>query len=119
MTASERLPYTEHDTLPENWTRAVWRDGKVENRDDPAKWSADFAPPEVGAKVKATINRLGLATVIGYFTEEGWLGLRVRFADPPEWYTTQNKGNVPGCLFGAEVTLEGVADATGATGSEG
>jgi hypothetical protein len=64
-----------------------------------ARWSATFDPPAVGARVR---NRLGAATVTGYFVQDGWLGLIVLFDEPPAQYLKQWGGNMPVHVFGAE-----------------
>lgn len=69
------------------------------------KWSAAFNPPAVGDVVRVRINGLGLATVTGYFTEGGYLGVTVKLHAPQEWYVKQNGGNVVGHSFGAEIAL--------------
>ena len=75
-------------------------------QDVPAvRWSAPFPPPAVGGRVKVRMNGLGLATVTGYFVQDGWLGVVVKLDAPPEWYGKQNGGNVPGHSFGAEIEL--------------
>lgn len=61
--------------------------------------------PSVGEKVKVTMNGLGEGYVGSYFIRDGWLGLEINLLDPPEWYVSQNKGNVPAPVFGAEVAL--------------
>jgi hypothetical protein len=97
------IPYADHATLPA-WTRAVWVDGKVQPSELP-RWSAPFDPPAVGAAIVVTMNGCGPAVVTGYFTQEGWLGVRCRLLDPPAWHVKQNNGNPNGHVFGAEFKL--------------
>lgn len=66
------------------------------------KWSGKTAPPAVGQIIKVG-NGIGEATVLGYFSEEEWLGVKVQPVAPPEWYIKQNGGNVPCTVFGAEL----------------
>lgn len=70
------------------------------------KWSGrKYMPvPDVGTVVNVTMNGLGLATVLSHHVVEGWLGVMVRFHNPPEYYTRQNHGaNPPGLVYGAEM----------------
>jgi hypothetical protein len=66
------------------------------------RWAGKNAPPLVGTKIHVTMNNLGVATVTGFFVEEGFLGLKVRFHDAPEWHRKQNRGNPNGYIFGPE-----------------
>lgn len=81
------------------------------NRDEPdamtfirhGKWSGKREVPAVGSEVFVTMNGFGAATVVAHQVVEGWLGLIVRFHQPPDWYLRQNGGaNKPGLIFGAE-----------------
>lgn len=67
------------------------------------KWSGADKPPAIGEVVEVRINRCGLAEVVGYFVHEGWLGVRVKLQNPPDWYVKQNGGNVLGHVYGAEI----------------
>ena len=77
--------------------------GQIMNRDDPYKWGGKHPPPNVGAVVKIAVNGIGYGTVLGYFEEEGFLGVLVQPDAPPEWYRKQNGGNVPCHVFGPEL----------------
>jgi hypothetical protein len=66
-------------------------------------WSNGQPPPPIGAWVHVRMNRIGPAVVEGYFSLEGWLGLRVRPLSPPAWFIQQNGYNAIGHVFGAEV----------------
>lgn len=68
-----------------------------------ARWSADFAPPAIGARVWVNMNDLGPARVVGYFTQHGWLGILADLEAPPAWHKRQNNNNPRGHLFGAEI----------------
>ena len=61
--------------------------------------------PYIGEVVKVTMNDLGEGTVASYFIRDGWLGLEINLLDPPAWYVSQNKGNIPAPVFGAEIAL--------------
>ena len=72
------------------------------------KWSArngGFAvPPPVGTWAQVMFNDLGWGTVIGYFVEDGWLGVEVLPEGRPDWHRAQNGDRSPTCLvFGAEI----------------
>jgi len=97
--------YKELDTVP-IYEVPVWRHGKaVTVRADVLKWSAPFPLPPVGSEIVVTMNRIGPATVTGYFACEGWLGIRCRPASPPEWYVKQNGRDAEGYVYGAEIAL--------------
>ncbi|USN15626.1 hypothetical protein KIKIMORA_05080 [Brevundimonas phage vB_BpoS-Kikimora] len=90
--------------LPQ-WEALEWdADGRpVETQSLLPRWGGEEPPPAVGSEVEANFNNLGRAVVTGYFTEGGFLGLIVRFVDPPAYLTKQNKGDVIGHLFGPEI----------------
>jgi hypothetical protein len=80
-------------------------------------WSGRGMPlPNIGATVNVTMNNLGLATVMGYFSEGGYLGIMTRLHNPPEWLKKQKqqrlaRKNDPqwvkdgiGCQFGTEIS---------------
>lgn len=67
------------------------------------KWSNAAPPPAIGAEVKLNFNNLGAGIVEAYFAQDGYLGVKVKLANPPAWYVEQNKGNVAGHAFGAEI----------------
>jgi hypothetical protein len=74
-------------------------------------WSGKLAPPAVGEKIEITMNGIGEATVTGYFAEEGWLGVRFRAHNPPEWYVKQNGRDCIGHAFGVEIaSMDQVAE---------
>lgn len=78
-------------------------------------WSGKKAPPEIGSKVYVRMNGLGWATVRSYAVQEGWLGLLVQIderPDFPEWYRRQNPTNKPGLVFGVELDMEKICEAT-------
>jgi hypothetical protein len=106
MATVTRLHYAEHDTLPA-WTQAVWEGDTVVNANDPCKWSGKNPPPAIGERIKVSMNRLGWGRVAKYFVEHGWLGVLVKFEDPPKWYVTQNKErggrDALGHIYGMEI----------------
>lgn len=96
------MSYQEYQEVP-IYVQAIYKDGMVANAKDGALvWAGKVPPPPVGEKVHLTINSLGEAAVVGYFSQDGFLGLRTKLDNPPDWYLKQNKGNVVGCVFGPE-----------------
>jgi hypothetical protein len=68
------------------------------------KWSGNREIPAIGSEVFVRMNGLSAATVVSHEVVEGWLGLIVRFHQPPDWYLRQNRGaNKPGLVYGAEI----------------
>ena len=98
-----QVSYQEYQEIPA-YEQAVYEDG-FPVKSEALIWAGKngFAPPPIGSKVKVTINGLGNAEVVGYFSEEGYLGLRTKLDNPPAWYLKQNGGNVVGNVFGPEV----------------
>jgi len=86
--------YHEFTALPP-YTAPQWtgegNDRKLLNQADPYKWSGTKAPPAIGAKVRLYVNRFGTGTVVTYFAEYGWLGIKVKLDKPPAWWTKQTK----------------------------
>lgn len=78
---------------------AVWNGARWSGRDTFA-----LMPPAIGTDVSVTMNGLGRATVLAHEVVEGYLGLRVRLHNPPDWYVKQNGKNArPALVFGAEI----------------
>jgi hypothetical protein len=100
---SRKANYSEFQTLPSSWTRAVWSGDKIENESDPFKWSGRADPPVIGARVHAYMNKLGSGTVRAYFVEYGWLGVLVQLDKNPAWRRKQLQGNPPAHLFGIDL----------------
>lgn len=80
-------------------------------------WSGQGMPlPNIGATVNVIMNNLGLATVVGYFSEAGYLGVMTRLHNPPGWLKKQRaelrrRADAPewardgiGCEFGTEIS---------------
>jgi len=95
--------YKEYQTLPP-YENAVFLGDTVMNPDSALKWSGKEPPPAIGAKVNMAFNRLGEAIVLGYFSEHGWLGLKVSLLDAPDWHKKQNDNDPIGHVFGAELS---------------
>jgi hypothetical protein len=86
------------------WGRHDAADG--EKPAEIAAWSGaeGFDPPAIGDRVIARDKAWGEGTVTGYFLEEGWLGLIVRYDAPPErWLKKNGDQSCPVHQFGAEV----------------
>ncbi len=65
-------------------------------------WSGKFVP-QIGQRVRVTINRLGPARVVGFFAEHAYLGVQVRLEDPPAWWLAQRGAERLCHAFGAEL----------------
>lgn len=66
------------------------------------KWSGNFIP-RIGETVFAVINDIGKCQVLGYYLEDGWIGVMAKPAQPPEWFVRQNGENAVCGLFGTEI----------------
>jgi hypothetical protein len=65
------------------------------------RWSGTF-DPNLGDRVEITINGFGAGTVVSYFCEHGYRGVRVKLDRQPKWHREQ--GQPPYALvFGAEI----------------
>ena len=83
----------------------------------PMKWSGRFPIPAIGQRIYITMNRIGWATVKGYFESCGFVGVMTLAENPPDWLKkqrkrTQNDLTKPhwlregiGCEFGLEISL--------------
>lgn len=82
------------------------------------KWSAVFPLPALGQRIRLTMNGIGEAEVVGFFKEEGFVGVMTKALNPPERLKKQRAReresaafvNLPqwrkdgiGCEFGSEV----------------
>jgi hypothetical protein len=94
------MSYQEYQEVPA-YEQAVYKDG-MPVKSEALIWAGPVAPPPVGEKIKVSMNGLGNGDVVGYFSQEGYLGLRVQLDNPPGWYVKQNKGNPVGHIFGPE-----------------
>jgi hypothetical protein len=75
---------------------------------DMLKWSADFDVPSVGEDVIIRINGIGRAKVVGYASQNGYLGVMTVPYSPPDWWIRQNGPPSPdsaALAFGAEISL--------------
>lgn len=73
---------------------------------DQIKWSAEFEVPRIGDEVVIRINNIGQARVVGYATQDGYLGVMAVPYDPPDWSVRQNGPPSlarPALAFGAEI----------------
>ncbi len=55
------------------------------------KWSARFPLPQIGDRIKITMNGIGDAAVVGFFSEEGFVGVMTRAFNPPKWQSKQRE----------------------------
>lgn len=69
------------------------------------KWSGKFPPPDEGTRVQIKFNGLGFGEVVNYFSEDGWLGIRVRLEQEPEWRKKQVDAGKLAMVFGAEISI--------------
>lgn len=82
------------------------------------KWSALFPLPTLGQRIRITMNGIGDAEVVGFFKEEGYVGVMTKALNPPSWLKEQRarereltcyaalpqwRKDGIGCEFGAEV----------------
>lgn len=95
--------YTELEALPAYAQLGDEDFEEFAKREDVLKWTGAEAPPPIGTKVFVRVNRIGAATVRSYFCEHGWLGLKVKPLDPPDWYVKQNGFGSCCHVFGAEI----------------
>ena len=97
--------YREFDTLP-TFEKAVSGDGKsLPSSTGLPRWSGINPPPDIGCFVMIK-NGFGPAKVIGYCTQDGWLGLLVKPLDPPADSIKRHGYNVTANAYGREVEPE-------------
>jgi hypothetical protein len=87
---------------------------------DLLKWSASFPLPQAGDHITITMNGIGPAVVVGFFEENGYVGVMTKATNPPKWLVDQRKRDKErqdweskpkwyrdgiGCVFGVEVAL--------------
>lgn len=89
---------------PNNFPTSTAPDGQT------GWWSGKGAIPAVHSEVFVRMNSLGPAIVVRYQVVDGYLGLRVRFLSPPDWWKKQNAhltgDDRLGLIFGAEIRNE-------------
>lgn len=95
---------TYHNPLPV-WQRAIWDGDKVLNGGPAPRWSSDIDPPPIGTRIMVNFNQFGTGTVVGYFTESGWLGVVVDIDKQPAWHLKQNGPDTRILCFGPEIDL--------------
>jgi hypothetical protein len=66
------------------------------------KWSNTYMP-KIGGFVMAKVNDIGKCRVLGYFKEDGRVGVIAKPVHPPKWYVRQNGAWAPCELYGAEI----------------
>src|SRR5574342_974615 len=80
--------------------------GPTPEKDDTYLWSQLTPPPAIGTRVNVVCNAMGWGTVVSYFVEHGYLGVRVKLENEPEWHAKQCAGtkHAGHCLvFGVEL----------------
>lgn len=103
MKVSTYQGYTE---LP-GFEKVTFQDGKPQaTATTLPRWSGTAEPPPLGSCVNVTMNAIGPAQVIGYFSQAGWIGLIVKPYTPPAWFIKQNGYDAQGHVFGAEIAPE-------------
>lgn len=99
------MSYQELDQVPAYETIQTVDGRIVSGTPGVCQWGSDRPPPAIGERIIVRINGCGPAIVTGYFVQEGFLGLRCRLENPPEWHRKQNNGNPNGHVFGPEFKL--------------
>lgn len=69
-------------------------------------WSGTEPVPAIGDEVHIRVNSIGPAKVVGYGSQDGYLGVMVYPLDPPQWWIDQNgqpSPDKPALAFGAEI----------------
>lgn len=67
-------------------------------------WSGDFMPMIGDVVTSALFGPSNDLVVVGYFTEDGYLGVEVKPIAPPKWWIKQNDGMKKNAfLFGIEI----------------
>jgi hypothetical protein len=59
--------------------------------EEPLKWSAPFPLPNIGDRIQITMNGIGEADVVGFFKEEGFVGVMTRALNPPPYLVEQRE----------------------------
>ena len=67
------------------------------------KWSGKGAIPAVGDTVNVRLNSIGEGCVTGYFVQDGYVGVKVKIFNPPEWMKCNNPEGEDSFIFGAEI----------------
>jgi len=67
-------------------------------------WSGKGPIPDLGTKVEINFNGLGEGVVHSYFVEHGYIGVRVKLDNQPDWH--KNQGRPPyAMVFGIEINI--------------
>jgi hypothetical protein len=72
-----------HETYSTTYRNYRTADGEL------LKWSASFPLPTMGQRIRVTMNGIGDAEVVGFFKEEGYVGVMTKALDPPTWLKEQ------------------------------
>lgn len=96
--------YQQLSTVPAHIRYVAQQNTPIAEIPSDIKWSnLTFDVPLIGTVVNVRMNRIRAARVVGYFTEQGFLGLLVKPLAPPEWFVKQN-GRFSEChVFGSEI----------------
>jgi hypothetical protein len=98
--------YREFDLLPAFEKAVFGDDGKsLPSLTDLPRWSGANHPQDTGSFVMIK-NGIGPAKVIGYCTQDGWLGLLVKPLDPSTDFIRSHGYNATANAFGREVEPE-------------
>jgi hypothetical protein len=65
-------------------------DGTQNDNPELPRWSGKGNPPVIGQKVYIKFNGFGVATVLSYFIENGFLGVECECEVRPSWHIRQN-----------------------------
>ncbi len=103
------MKYATYSAVP-SYSTPVWTDKRLSDESKEVQanggllWGGKKDPPPIGREIHVTMNSLGAATVLGYFSEGGWLGLLVKLHNPPEMAreTEQGRADEPSHIFGVE-----------------
>jgi len=76
-----------HETYSTTYRNYRTADGEL------LKWSASFPLPTMGQRIRVTMNGIGDAEVVGFFKEEGYVGVMTKALDPPTWLKEQLSRN--------------------------
>jgi hypothetical protein len=84
-------------------TYNVWDGLKEVYFDKPEGMESGNLDRELLSTITAKVNNIGECRVMGWFKEDGWVGIIALPLNPTEWYVRQNGENNVCGLFGAEI----------------
>jgi len=100
------MTYQKLDTLP------AYEQLKLDDKGKPLpsptgaiRWGGKVPPPAIGTAIFVIVNGRFPAKVTGYFTEEGFLGLRCTFTEDIEVFGRKIKAGTEDHTFGPEFVL--------------